>query len=59
MVDSASIPKLTPSNPENPTKPDPENPTKPDPEKPTKPDPENPTKPGKTYQPGEAYTEEI
>ena len=45
VVDSASIPKLTPSNPENPTKPDPENPTKPDPEKPTKPDPENPTKP--------------
>ena len=45
VVDSASIPKLTPSNPENPTKPDPENPTKPDPENPTKPDPENPTKP--------------
>ena len=45
VVDSVSIPKLTPSNPENPTKPDPENPTKPDPEKPTKPDPENPTKP--------------
>lgn len=45
LVDSVSIPKLTPSNPENPTKPDPENPTKPDPEKPTKPDPENPTKP--------------
>ena len=45
VVDSASIPKLTPNNPENPTKPDPENPTKPDPEKPTKPDPENPTKP--------------
>lgn len=35
VVDSASIPKLTSSNPENPTKPDPENPTKPDPEKPT------------------------
>lgn len=45
VVDSASIPKLTPSNPENPTKPDPENPTKPDPENPTNPDPENPTKP--------------
>lgn len=45
VVDSVSIPKLTPSNPENPTKPDPENPTKPDPENPTKPDPENPTKP--------------
>lgn len=41
VVDSASIPKLTPSNPENPTKPDPENPTKPDPEKPT--NPEKPT----------------
>lgn len=34
VVDSASIPKLTPSNPENPTKPDPEKPT--NPEKPTK-----------------------
>ena len=41
VVDSVSIPKLTPSNPENPTKPDPENPTKPDPEKPT--NPEKPT----------------
>ena len=41
VVDSASIPKLTSSNPENPTKPDPENPTKPDPEKPT--NPEKPT----------------
>ena len=45
VMETESIPKLTPSNPENPTKPDPENPTKPDPEKPTKPDPENPTKP--------------
>ena len=44
-METESIPKLTPSNPENPTKPDPENPTKPDPENPTKPDPENPTKP--------------
>lgn len=41
VVDSVSIPKLTPSNPENPTKPDPENPTKPDPENPT--NPEKPT----------------
>lgn len=41
VVDSVSIPKLTPNNPENPTKPDPENPTKPDPEKPT--NPEKPT----------------
>ena len=45
VMETESIPKLTPSNPENPTKPDPENPTKPDPENPTKPDPENPTKP--------------
>ena len=43
VVDSASIPKLTPSNPTKPTKPDPENPTKPDPENPTNPDPEKPT----------------
>lgn len=50
VVDSVSIPKLTPSNPENPTKPDPENPTKPDPEKPTKPDPEKPTNPEKPTQ---------
>ena len=50
VVDSASIPKLTPSNPENPTKPDPENPTKPDPENPTKPDPEKPTNPEKPTQ---------
>lgn len=35
VMETESIPKLTPSNPENPTKPDPENPTKPDPEKPT------------------------
>ena len=50
VVDSASIPKLTPSNPENPTKPDPEKPTKPDPENPTKPDPEKPTNPEKPTQ---------
>ena len=50
VVDSVSIPKLTPSNPENPTKPDPENPTKPDPENPTKPDPEKPTNPEKPTQ---------
>lgn len=41
VMETESIPKLTPSNPENPTKPDPENPTKPDPEKPT--NPEKPT----------------
>lgn len=41
VMETESIPKLTPSNPENPTKPDPENPTKPDPEKPTI--PEKPT----------------
>lgn len=50
VMETESIPKLTPSNPENPTKPDPENPTKPDPENPTKPDPEKPTNPEKPTQ---------